>query len=147
MIISILAVPIISCYRILGDEPTSKIMKANNAYPEKQSIPKTLLLSVLAGVFLGLFDLGPHDFTLTAFIGAVGAGITFTLLISLYFRTKGPLHGKALLPPLIIAGALAAIAWWFIVRPSWSLWLAIAIGSGLGFVVFLTEGRPLNKSD
>jgi hypothetical protein len=95
---------------------------------EKYPLLKTLVISILAGSFVGVFDLWAFQPSLKLFLAGQAAGIAlFLLLVFIGYFVKSK-KGIWFVTLITISGALAGLVWWLVADSFLQLWIVILIG-------------------
>lgn len=112
----------------------------------RNSFLKTLAFALVAGVFVGIFDIWAFEMSSKYFFGGVFAGVIFILPFSItsYFWPNLWLLRISI---WILSGGLAGFIWWLVIKPQHiSVWVAIAIGFIFAIMWWLHE-RPSKGSE
>jgi hypothetical protein len=97
------------------------------------------LIAVVAGLVAGVLDLWVYEFSLRGFFAGLAAGVSYFLIVLLFWMRGMERFPLFLFGYAIVAGAIGGTAWWLVCRGS-ALWVAIAVGSVLALAHFASQG-------
>ncbi len=106
-----------------------------------RSLVRTLALSVIAGLCIGLFYVWQFQFSVVALEASLAAGVGFAVVVGIVTYVFGPLSGIWLYVTAALAGAASGSLWWVVLRPNASAFTVAAIGALVALVVTAGEIR------
>lgn len=117
-----------------------------NKKKDKPGLLTTIILSLLAGIFVGIFDLWAFEPSIKAFSGGIAAGISFIMLFSIvnYFLPDGHILFQKLI--WCFSGGIAGLVWWAVIRPvSINPLFAFVIGLIISFIWLIAENKSIKE--
>ena len=89
---------------------------------------RTLAFSIVAGVFVGMFDIWAFEMSLKFFLGGIFAGVTLFIPYTVISYFWPGLWFLRMLS-WVLSGGIAGFVWWLVIKPqNISIWIPIGIG-------------------